>query len=423
MRFRLSARLPALLLCSALAATISAGSSAAASEKVLYSFTGGADGASPSGGVIADAAGALYGVSQVGGSAQLGVVFKLTPPAAGQSKWSETTLHTFRGLDQSDGDEPQTQLLMDKSGALYGTTFFGGIANNGTAYRLTPPVGGAGPWTETVLYSFCPNLGVCPDGQQPVGMTFGPDGALYGVAEFGGPTHGGVIFKLTPPQSGHGSWAETVLAGLPLVSEPKAGLFIDSAGALYGTTSLGGAFGHGSVFKVTPPAKGKTAWALTTLWSFGRTPADGRLPLAAVSFGPDGALYGTTALGGGKANAGVVFRLLPPGPGQKTWQEFVLHRFTGTDGAQSFAGVVFDGKGALYGTAAAGGPANQGSVFKLVKADSGVTWLEQILHTFRAATDAAEPIDPVLIRPSGALVGTSDLGGQFGKGAVYQIVP
>ncbi len=415
----------ALLLLSTsallLATALSAQQAEAASETLLYSFTGGADGGQPSGGVIADASGALYGTAATGGGAQLGVVFKLTPPAAGQTKWTETVLHAFKGLDQGDGDEPQTGLLADKAGALYGATFFGGTANNGTFYRLTPPAGGSGQWTETVLYSFCPTLGNCPDGQQPVGLTAGRNGEFYAVAKFGGPLHGGSVIKLTPPASGMGAWSAAVLAGLPETSQPRAGVILDSAGALYGTTSLGGANGHGSVFKLTPPAKGKTGWALATLWSFGGAPSDGRLPLGPVRFGPDGALYGTTAIGGG-ANAGVVFKLVPPGPGQTSWQEFVLHRFTGTDGKNSLAGVVFDAKGALYGTLAAGGYTDNGSVFKLVEAGH-VTWLEQVLHTFQVRTDAAEPIDSLLIRPSGALIGTADEGGRFGQGAVYRIVP
>jgi len=422
MRLPLFVRLSGSVLCMALGATIAAGSSMAASEKVLYSFTGGADGSSPNGGLITDAAGALYGVGQLGGSAQLGVVFKLTPPAAGQSKWSETVLHAFQGFPR-DGSQPLTRLLMDKTGALYGTTLFGGAANSGMVYKLTPPAGGPGPWSQTVVYSFCPGLESCSDGEQPVGLAFGPSGVLYGVTKFGGPTFGGVIFQLTPPAQGQSQWTESVLAGLPEHSEPEAGLISDPAGVLYGTASLGGAHGHGSVYKLTPPPKGKAGWTLTTLWSFGATAADGRFPEGAVSLRSDGALYGTTAIGGGLANAGVVFRLSPPAPGQKLWQEAVLHRFTGPDGAQSMAGVIFDRAGALYGTETAGGSAGQGTVFSLVPAAGGVTWLEKTLHSFRTGTDAAEPGDPLLMLPSGALVSTSFTGGQFGEGAVYQIVP
>jgi uncharacterized repeat protein (TIGR03803 family) len=412
-------RLP-LLIC--LSAALLATDPAVAGERLLYSFSGGVDGAQPTGGVIADASGALYGVTASGGAAQLGTVFKLTPPAAGQTQWSERVLHAFQGLDRGDGDEPQTTLLMDNAGALYGTTFFGGTANNGTFFKLTPPAGGSAQWTESILYSFCPKLDACADGQMPVGMTSGRNGAFYGVTEFGGPFRGGAVVELTPPAPGKAAWTETVLVGLPHGSQPRAGVIMDAAGALYGTTSFGGAFNRGSVFKAMPPAEGKTGWTAETIWSFGQTPSDGHTPQAAVTIGPDGALYGTTTLGGSN-NAGVVFRLVPPGPRQAAWHEAVLHRFTDLEGTNALAGVVFDSKGALYGTLAAGGPADQGSVFKLVRTAGSPTWHEQTLHAFRTKADAIEPVDRVLIRPSGAVIGTADQGGKFGQGAVYRIGP
>ena len=416
LRFSLSALL--------LTAAISAAPAEGATETLLYSFTGLADGQGPSGGLIADASGAFYGVAQGGGTGQLGAVFKLTPPAAGQHKWTETVLHSFQGLDQGDGDEPTTGLLADKAGALYGTTYFGGTANNGTVYKLTPPVGGSGAWTESVLFSFCPALGNCPDGQFPVGLTAGRNGEFYAVLEFGGPLHGGAVVRLTPPASGTGNWTETVLAGFPLIGQPRASLVLGANGALYGTTSMGGTFGHGSVFRLSPPPKGKTNWTLTTLWSFGGTHSDGRLPFSPVTLGPDGSIYGTTATGGGSVdNAGVVFRLVPPGLGQTVWREHILHRFTDAEGTYSLAGVAFDGKGILYGTLAAGGFADNGAVFRLVHVAGGGTWLNDVLHTFRFKSDAAAPSDPVLLLPSGALVSTAAAGGRFGQGAVYQIVP
>ncbi len=415
--------LSALVIPLLLAATVSGGPAAATTEKVLFSFSGHKDGALPNGGLIADAAGALYGVAETGGTAQLGVVYRLTPPAAGQTKWTQSVLHSFEGLPESDGAQPTTGLLMDKSGALYGTTFSGGDANKGTVYQLTaPPGGGTGPWRETVLYSFCPTHG-CFDGNQPVGLTLGRNGELYGTTQFGGKARGGTIFMLTPPLPGQVAWTQTVLANLPFGSAPETGLILDATGALFGTTSRGGAFNWGTVFKLAPPAPGKDDWALTTLWSFGATITDGRLPLAVLTRDAGGKLYGTTTLGGGGPNDGVVFRLTPPAPGQKNWHETILHRFTGPDGGQSFSGVTFDRSGAIYGTAADGGAFKEGTMFKLTPAHGNAEWPAKLLHAFGSGKDAVEPIDPLLLRPSGAFVGIADTGGQFGLGAIFEVVP
>src|SRR5579859_1017090 len=118
-----------------------------ASEKVLYSFKTGADAQFPAATLTADASGALYGTAEGGGTAELGAVFKLTPPAPGAQAWSETGLYSFQGLQASDGAVPAGQLLVDGAGALYGTTEFGGLSNNGTVFRLTPPGPGQTRWT------------------------------------------------------------------------------------------------------------------------------------------------------------------------------------------------------------------------------------------------------------------------------------
>jgi uncharacterized repeat protein (TIGR03803 family) len=126
---------------------------ARASETVLYNFKGQSDGANPQGGLIADTEGALYGTTVKGGSHNQGTVFKLTPPAAGQTQWTETVLYSFTGA--ADGGTPVAALIFDTHGALYGTTQSGGSSNNaGTVFKLTPPAAGKTQWTETVLHTF-----------------------------------------------------------------------------------------------------------------------------------------------------------------------------------------------------------------------------------------------------------------------------
>ena len=252
---------------------------------MLYTFTGGTDGGNPFAGLITDKEGALYGTTGSGGSgcpyaaSRCGTVFKLTPPAKDQSNWTETVLYSFSG---SDGAYPQTNLIADKQGVLYGTTNGDGtgiLINKGTVFKLTPPASGQTAWTHTVLYSFC-SLSNCSDGAGPAaGLIADKQGVLYGTTVSGGVGVGvggsscssgcGTVFKLTPPASGRTAWTHTVLysfSGTDGVT-PLAGLIADKQGAIYGTTVSGGVgcpqtpIGcGGTVFKLTPPGNNQTAW-------------------------------------------------------------------------------------------------------------------------------------------------------------------
>jgi uncharacterized repeat protein (TIGR03803 family) len=229
-------------------------------EKVLYSFTGGSDGCSPYPGVILDSEGNLYGVTSLGGSGFCnsghGVVFKVGTDG------NETVLHTFEG---SDGDDPDSVLLFDSKGNLYGTTGYGGSSLGcgntgcGTVFELSPQSDGT--WKETVLYAFC-SLSNCTDGEAPgTGpLVRDPEGNLYGTTTFGGAYRNcngdacGVVFKLDT------TGKETVLhsfTGGKDGANPFPGLVMDNDGNLYGTTQAGGAiciqsFTCGVVFKITP---------------------------------------------------------------------------------------------------------------------------------------------------------------------------
>src|SRR5208337_2239879 len=149
-------------------------------ETPLYSFTGGADGGYPVAGLIFDTDGALYGTTQsyesYGRSTiNAGTVFKLTPPAAGKTQWTLSVLYTFP-THSSDGASPSGRLIFDTHGALYGTTQRGGSSSSGTVFKLTPPTSGTGPWTETRLFEFAP-----PFGKPNAGLIFDSHGALYGT--------------------------------------------------------------------------------------------------------------------------------------------------------------------------------------------------------------------------------------------------
>ena len=209
--------------------------------------------------------------------------------------------------------------------------------------------------------------------------------------------------------------------------QPEAGLTIDHAGRLYGTTLLGGntggscgANGCGTVFRLEPQGSG---WVFTPLYNF-QGGTDGSSPYARVIFGPDGGLYGTTA-GGGTNGLGTVFNLRPPATFCRSvpcpWTETIIHSFGGADGTQPQAEVVFDQAGNMYGTTVLGGALGQGSVYELTR--SGGAWTEHVLYSFMGgSSDGANPVSGVTFDQSGNLWGTTLVGGRT-YGTVYQLAP
>jgi uncharacterized repeat protein (TIGR03803 family) len=228
----------AALLLSAVCSTVVS----AQTLTTLYSFTGGSDGQCPLAGLTADANG-IYGTTLLGSKSNLGTVFQLIPPPLFGGPWRERVLYGFTG---SDGAHPHAGLIADATGALYGTTWLGGTAGYGTVFKLTPPAASGWTWwTETVLHNFTGS-----DGAEPLaGLIADAAGALYGTTRYGGASGRGTVFKLTPPAASGGSWTETVLHGFNGSDgdTPLAGLLADATGALYGTTEWGGPGGYGTV--------------------------------------------------------------------------------------------------------------------------------------------------------------------------------
>ncbi|HEY2444968.1 MAG TPA: choice-of-anchor tandem repeat GloVer-containing protein [Rhizomicrobium sp.] len=191
---------------------------------VLHSFKGGTDGSNPAGGVIADAAGNLYGTTINGGNHSLGTVFRIS--AGG----GEKKLYSFAGSPK-DGANPAASLFLDASGSLYGTTELGGFGGYGTVFKIAPD------GTESVLYSFANSFygveGAVPSG----GLVADQAGNFYGVTDSGGPTAGGVLYKLAPDGT------ETVLHTFRIKSngrDPTGTLLMNTSGAIYGTAAVGG---------------------------------------------------------------------------------------------------------------------------------------------------------------------------------------
>jgi uncharacterized repeat protein (TIGR03803 family) len=357
-------------------------------EEAIYRFCGPdgynctGDGQYPSAGVILDGMGNLYGTTFQGGSHQMGTLFKLAPTGA---SWAETILYNFCAqANCADGAEPQANLVMDAAGSIYGTTSAGGNHGGGTVFRLSPTSGG---WTETVLYSFCSQTN-CADGQSPVaGLLMDSMGNFYGTTSYGGSSdnRAGTVFKLSPTSTG---WNETVLhsfcqdynvAGNCVDGAvPLAGVIMDPAGSLYGTTYYGGTGtpSAGTVFRLTSTG---TGWTHEILYNFCSQPncPDGEEPQSTLIMDNAGNLYGTTVNG---LHGGTVFELSPTSTG---WTEAVLYYFcpqsasTCPDGASPVAGLIIDSAGDLYGTTESGGDHGLGTVFELVASDTG--WAEIVL--------------------------------------------
>jgi uncharacterized repeat protein (TIGR03803 family) len=277
-------------------------------ETVIHKFTG-ADGSAPSSGVVMYK-GNLFGTAG-GGPGGYGVIFHLRPPSTAGGAWEEQTLHSF-DLDDNGGFLLAAPVF-DAAGNMYGTTFSGATVA-GTVYRLVPPVGGVGAWTLSTLYAFTGGI----DGGSPLcSLVFDNAGALYGTAEDGGDFNNGTVFKLTPPSGGTGAWTESVIYSFTGGADgaiPIAGVTFDSVGNLYGVVGGGGnlgfcgGFGCGAVFKLTGSGSGET-WTESVVYGF-EGGNDGNEPYSNLLL-LNGSLYGTTLLGGGTNGDGIAFQVTP----------------------------------------------------------------------------------------------------------------
>jgi uncharacterized protein YceK len=426
----------------------------AASFKTLYTFQQTTDGGYPFGALVAGPNGSFFGTSEGAGStAPYGVVFQISPPAAGSTAWSFTTIYTFTG--GKDGAYP-LGIVRAASGALYGAAASGGTNNAGcgsgigngcgTIFELVPPASGASKWHFSLVHSFARGL----DGAFPQSPPIlAPGGVLYGTAEGGGKCAGqtygcGVAYKFVPPATAGAGWKETVLhafaAGVD-GADPKGSLVLGKNGVLYGTTAKAGistssacktGAGCGTVFRLTPPAAGATVWTSTTLYEF--TGAIGANVLGGLTLDTAGNLYGTAHSGGAllvcpedgirNAGCGSVFELSPPATGT-TWAGKLLYAFRdGPDGSRPWDTPLLVG-GSLYLTSSGDEVKTDGSIIRLVPPSSGSTaWKETTFYTFHDTTDSDDPIASLVLK-NGILYGVAEGDGQgpAPAGTVFSLTP
>ena len=376
----------------------------AGTYSLLYSFQCAPDGLQPESGLVRDSSGNLYGTTIAGGEYGYGTVFKVTPDG------TESILHSFGG-SPLDGSSP-FGITLDPGGNIYGITPVGGEFDRGSVFKVTAT------GREGILYSFCPDNLMCTDGLNPAGgIARDSAGNLYGTAQYGGIYGYGAVFKLTPGGTFillH-SFPDSQTDGL----NPTT-VTLDSSGNLYGTTEEGGAFQRGTVFQVTPNG------SESLLHSFKGHPSDGAVPTGGrLLRDTSGNLYGVTLEGGAKggensAGLGVVFKLTAGGT------ETVLLNFTGRGGFGPVDGLARDEAGNLYGTTTFGGLSTScgrngcGVLFELTAAGR-----EIVLHNFtlNSSSDGANPEGGLIRDPSGNLYGTLYSGGAYGCGAVFKYTP
>jgi uncharacterized repeat protein (TIGR03803 family) len=310
---------------------------------------------------------------------------------------TETTLHNFQGAP-IDGSHPTDSLVADKAGNLYGTTEYGGngacslngSTGCGTVFELSPPATKGGAWSEKILYHF-------------QGGNTGPDG-----------------------------------------NAPIGGLIFDRSGNLYGTTSLGGSTGNGTVFELRPPSSTNSTWTEIVLYNFQGAPNDIAQPAESLILDRSGNLFGTTFRSDGPYlyNCGAVFELQPPAVSGEAWTETVLHSFNGNqkignDGCWTVSGVISDAVGNLYGTTNFGGTGNNGGtslgvIYELTPpSTAGGIWTENFPYNFTEGSAGGSEAAGLVRDSKGNLYGTTAAGGNqicdsrngSACGMVFQLSP
>ncbi len=384
---------------------------AAPKYQVLHNFGASGDGSGLWGGLALDSQGNVYGTAVTAGPNGDGIVFELTPGRSG--KWNEIILHSFPSF-YDDGAGPGGSLVLDAAGNVYGTAGGGGThGDSGIAFELTH-----GSWDETVLYNFCAKSG-CSDGGSPsAGIIADGAGNLYGAAW--------VVFELSPGSNG---WTETTLYGFCRYDGDgcqPTGVVMDASGNIYGTTVHGGTdhscdAGCGTAYQLYPVAGGH--WKEHILHDFGNGDDGMALPNGVLTVDGAGNLYGVDGIGGSTGN-GVVYRLSRDSRGH--WRATILYRFAGGADGSYPVGLVLDKSGILYGVTAADGDPNCdcGVVFKMAPrgGNKGNKWKYTVLHTF-IGSDGWTPEAALILDSKGNIYGTTVLGGTYGGGVAFKIIP
>jgi uncharacterized repeat protein (TIGR03803 family) len=403
-------------------------SARAQTETPIFSFTGKQKGEFPFTHVILGGPkkNQVFGTTANGGTNGYGRVYRLTPPAAGKTVWSSSTLYNFLGPGANDGEGPGS-LVADQNGVLYGVT--SSAVCCGVIFSLTPPAKGSSVWTETILYRF--EGGSDGVGNQ-AGLAVDAAGNLYGVTD---PRQGdsgfGTVYRLVRPAPGTTTWTRQQLyafQGGADGDDPQGDLLIDATtGSVLGTTSGGGEYGLGTVYALTPAHPG-LQWPKTSIHQFqgdGTDAGDGAIPNGHLA-GSLYRLFGTTQEGGVAIPCcGVVFELEQETLGNPVYTEKILEAFpSGINGATPVDGITLDAFGNLWGTTQNGGSSNIGTIFRISpRRTLPDQWTFSVEHSFTGNSDGVAPQSTVAVDSAGNAYGTTLDGGTANMGTVYEFVP
>jgi uncharacterized repeat protein (TIGR03803 family) len=309
----------------------------------------------------------------------------------------------------ADGANPQASLILDKAGNLYGTTNAGGVSNAGTVFEVTRT------GKEKVLHTFAGGA----DGANPIaGLAIDKAGNLYGTTTAGGSSGKGTVYMLAVPTVIGGAWKEKVLHTFGTGTDgtiPVAGVTLDTSGNLYGTTSAGGAYGYGTVFQLERSA---SSWTENILHDFALG-GDGGIPYAGLVVDSKGTFYGaaTEGGGGGTTGGGTVFELTHAG---SSWTFTVLYALPGWDISGTFRNLLLE-SGKIYATTHCDGDYSSGTVYELTSANG--TWTYNSLYVFTGGSDGLYSFSNLVADKEGNLYGTTNEAGANGLGTAFKVTP
>ena len=414
---------PIVVLCAlSLCSSVAHAQTSTPAVSSLYAFNI----SNPTGNLVLGADGAVYGVASPATTVAGGLIYRATVDGS--------SIDTLVQIDRGQALQPVSGLTLGSDGQFYGTTRFGSadeVQTTGTVYRVSP----SGDFT--VIHRFAQatasNADLNPinvDGAYPEAeLIEGFDGYVYGVASAGGPNGTGAVFKVardgTDFQLLHTFAADTDTTTVGLIktvdgAAPKGRLLQDADGMLYGTSSVGGENGRGTVFRLAPDGS-----AFQVIYAFSATVndattalpenTDGATPIAGLTNGGDGFFYGVTNAGGVDGR-GVVFRIAPDGTGFA-----VLHQFNGNDGARPQAELTLGSDGRLYGTTEGGGvdasnaASTLGIIFSIDLA--GTNFLP--LYNFDGTVGSA-PRSSLVQLGEADFLGTAGVNARCGYGSLYR---